>query len=116
MYGVSDIPWFTEREFDVSMPYDALEKCWGQSPLAYVRNIKTPLAIEHQENDYRCPISEAEQLYTALKRLKRDVVFYRYPREGHEMSRSGEPQHRVDRLSRMVAWFDKYCKKKRTTD
>ncbi|MBI3241915.1 MAG: S9 family peptidase [Chloroflexi bacterium] len=116
MYGVSDIPWFTEREFDVTMPYDALDKCWGQSPLAYVRNIKTPLAIEHQENDYRCPVSEAEQLYTALKRLKREVVFYRYPREGHEMSRSGEPQHRVDRLNRMVGWFDRYCKKKRTVD
>ncbi len=51
-----------------------------------------------------------------LERLKREVVFYRYPRDGHEMSRSGEPHHRVDRLNRMVEWFDKYCKKRRTTD
>ena len=110
MYGVTDIPWFVEREFDVELPHEALEKCWGQSPLAYVTNIRTPLAIEHQENDYRCPISEAEQLFAALKRLKREVIFVRYPREGHEMSRSGEPQHRVDRLNRMVEWFDKWCK------
>ena len=116
MYGVTDIPWFMEREFEMTMPFEALEKSWGQSPLAYVRNIKTPLAIEHQENDYRCPISEGEQLYGALKRLKREVVFYRYPREGHEMSRGGEPQHRVDRLNRMVEWFDRWCQKRRKRD
>ncbi len=110
-YGVTDIPHFLEREFDDATPFDNLEKSWKQSPLAYVRDIRTPLAIEHQENDYRCPISDAEQLFTALKRLKRTVVFYRYPREGHEMSRSGEPRHRVDRLNRMTAWFDKYCMK-----
>lgn len=113
MYGVTDIPWFIDREFDINMPFEALEKCWGQSPLAYVKNIRTPLAIEHQENDYRCPISEAEQLYGALKRLKREVAFYRYPREGHEMSRAGEPGHRVDRLNRMVEWFDRYCMKRK---
>ncbi len=111
-YGATDVPQLIEREFD-GFAFDNVEKLWQQSPLAYVRNIRTPLAIEHQDQDYRCPIADAEQLYTALKRLKRPVVFYRYPREGHEMSRSGEPQHRVDRLNRMVAWFDKYCQKKR---
>jgi dipeptidyl aminopeptidase/acylaminoacyl peptidase len=110
-YGVTDIPQLLEREFDLAFPGDDLEKSWRQSPLAYARNIKTPLAIEHQENDYRCPISEGEQLFAALKRLKREVMFVRYPREGHEMSRSGEPQHRVDRLNRMVAWFDKWCRR-----
>jgi dipeptidyl aminopeptidase/acylaminoacyl peptidase len=106
-YGTTDIPQLIEREFDM-LPFDDLEKSWRQSPLAYVRGIQTPLAIEHQDQDYRCPVSEAEQLYAALKRLKREVVFYRYPREGHEMSRSGEPRHRVDRLNRMVEWFDKH--------
>ncbi len=113
MYGVTDIPLFMEREFAVATPFDDLEKSWEQSPLAYVKNIRTPLAIEHQDNDYRCPVSEAEQLYAALKRLKREVAFYRYPRDGHEMSRSGEPHHRVDRLERMAAWFDKYCTRKK---
>lgn len=107
-FGTSDIPQLIEREFE-TYGFDEVEKLWRQSPLAYVRHIRTPLAIEHQDQDWRCPPSEAEQLYAALKRLKRDVVLIRYPREGHEMSRSGEPQHRVDRLKRMVAWFDKYC-------
>ena len=111
-YGTSDIPQLVEREFD-AYAFDQVEKMWQQSPLAYVRDIRTPLAIEHQDQDYRCPVSDAEQLYTALRRLKRTVVFYRYPREGHEMSRSGEPQHRVDRLNRMVAWFDRFCRRKR---
>jgi dipeptidyl aminopeptidase/acylaminoacyl peptidase len=109
-YGTSDIPHLLEHEFDIEFPQDEFEKSWRHSPLAYAKNITTPLVIEHQENDFRCPISEAEQLYTVLKKLKREVVFIRYPREGHEMSRSGEPHHRVDRLNRMVDWFDKYCK------
>jgi dipeptidyl aminopeptidase/acylaminoacyl peptidase len=111
-YGTSDIPQLIEREFD-GFAFDQTEKIWQQSPLAYARDIHTPLAIEHQDQDYRCPVADAEQLYAALKRLKRTVVFYRYPREGHEMSRSGEPQHRVDRLKRMIAWFDRFCVKRR---
>ncbi len=107
-FGTSDIPQLVEREFE-TLGFDDLEKLWKQSPLAYVRGIRTPLAIEHQDQDYRCPVSEAEQLYAALKRLKRTVIFIRYPREGHEMSRSGEPLHRVDRLDRMLAWFDRHC-------
>jgi dipeptidyl aminopeptidase/acylaminoacyl peptidase len=108
-FGTSDIPQLIEREFDF-YPFDDVPAAWAQSPLAYVRGIHTPLVIEHQDQDYRCPIAEAEQLYAALKRLRRDVVFIRYPREGHEMSRSGEPRHRVDRLNRMVDWFDQYCR------
>ncbi len=110
-FGTTDIPQLIEREFDM-LPFDDIEKSWRQSPLAYVRSIQTPLAIEHQDQDYRCPVSEAEQLYAALKRLKRTVVMVRYPREGHEMSRGGEPRHRVDRLNRMVEWFDRYTLKK----
>ena len=109
-FGTSDIPQLVEREFE-AFGFDNLEKLWEQSPLAYVRRIRTPLAIEHQDNDWRCPPSESEQLYAALRRLKREVVLIRYPREGHEMSRSGEPRHRVDRLDRMVAWFDRFCRK-----
>jgi dipeptidyl aminopeptidase/acylaminoacyl peptidase len=109
-FGTTDIPQLIEREFDM-LPFDDIEKAWAQSPLAYVRSIRTPLAIEHQDQDYRCPVSEAEQLYAALKRLKREVVLYRYPREGHEMSRGGEPRHRVDRLNRMVDWFDRHTQR-----
>jgi dipeptidyl aminopeptidase/acylaminoacyl peptidase len=108
-FGTTDIPQLIEREFEM-FPFDDIQKAWQQSPLAYVRNIRTPLVIEHQDQDYRVPVSEAEQLYAALKRLRRVVTLLRYPREGHEMSRAGEPLHRVDRLNRMVAWFDRYCR------
>jgi len=50
-------------------------------------------------------------IFLALRRLKRRVQFVRYPREGHELSRSGEPKHRIDRLNRIVGWFDKYLKR-----
>ncbi|KAA3643191.1 MAG: S9 family peptidase [Chloroflexi bacterium] len=108
-YGTSDIPRLIEGEFGV-MAIDDPEMMWKYSPLAYAREIHTPLMILHSELDFRVPIAEAEQLYTALKRLDREVQLVRYPREGHELSRSGEPLHRVDRLNRMVDWFDKYCK------
>jgi dipeptidyl aminopeptidase/acylaminoacyl peptidase len=108
-YGTTDIPRLIEGEFDV-MAFDDPEKMWKYSPFAYVRNMRTPLMIIHSDNDYRVPISDAEQLFTALKKLNRKVQFVRYPRDGHELSRSGEPKHRVDRLERMTGWFDKYCK------
>lgn len=107
--GATDIPRFIEHIFEA--PYwDDPEKLWKHSPLAYVKNIHTPLLIVHSERDYRAPIIGAEQLYAALRRLGRTVGFVRYPREGHELSRSGEPKHRIDRLNRIVDWFDLYAK------
>jgi dipeptidyl aminopeptidase/acylaminoacyl peptidase len=106
-YGVTDIPLFIEAEFDVS-PWEDVETLWRYSPLAYVEQIETPLLILHSDLDYRVPVSSGEQLYAALKRLKREVAFLRYPREGHELSRSGEPAHRVDRINRIVGWFDRH--------
>jgi len=111
-FGTSDIPQLIEREFN-ARGFEDIERLWSQSPLAYVEAMKTPLVIEHQDNDWRCPPSEGEQLYAALKRLDREVTLLRYPREGHEMTRSGEPGHRVDRLNRMLDWFSTYCGPKR---
>jgi len=78
------------------------------SPLTFVENIHTPLLIEHQEQDYRCPIEQAEQLYSALKFLRRTVEFVRYPESSHGMSRTGKPWLRVHRLRTILAWFDQY--------
>lgn len=113
-YGTTDVPMLIEREFDV-LAFDDPQKMWEYSPLAYVRQMRTPLLILHSDNDYRVPIADAEQLFTALKKLRRTVEFVRYPREGHELSRSGEPRHRIDRLERMTAWFDKYCKPRKVS-
>ncbi len=109
-YGTSDAFELIEVEFDGD-PWSITDKLHHHSPLAYAPNIHTPLLILHSEQDYRVPISDAEQLFAVLRRLGREVQFVRYPREGHELSRSGEPKHRVDRLQRIVGWFDRYCKK-----
>ena len=108
-YSTSDIPVLTEWEFD-AVPWEDPQVLWKYSPLAYVENIRTPLLLIHSENDFRAPIPAAEGLFVALRRLRRDVEMVRYPRDGHELSRSGEPKHRIDRLDRIADWFDKYVK------
>lgn len=80
-----------------------------QSPITYVEQMRTPLLIEHQEGDLRCPIGQAEALYTALKFLDQaPVVLVRYPDEFHGMSRDGQPWHRVHRLELIADWWRKY--------
>jgi dipeptidyl aminopeptidase/acylaminoacyl peptidase len=108
-YSTSDIPILTEWEF-AATPWEDPQLLWKYSPLAYVENIHTPLLLIHSENDFRAPIPAAEGLFVALRRLRRAVEMVRYPRDGHELSRSGEPKHRIDRLNRIADWFDKYVK------
>jgi dipeptidyl aminopeptidase/acylaminoacyl peptidase len=108
-YGTSDIPILISNDFSVE-PWEDHELLWKHSPLAYAKNITTPLLILHSENDFRVPIEQAEQLFAWVRRATdTPVEMWRYPREGHELSRSGEPEHRVSRLTKMVEWFDKYC-------
>jgi dipeptidyl aminopeptidase/acylaminoacyl peptidase len=109
-YSTSDIPLLTEWEFDAN-PWEQAELLWRFSPLAYVESIHTPLLLIHSENDFRAPIPAAEGLFVALRRLKREVEMVRYPRDGHELSRSGEPKHRVDRLERIAGWFDRHLER-----
>jgi dipeptidyl aminopeptidase/acylaminoacyl peptidase len=81
-----------------------------QSPWSYAANIHTPLLILHSENDLRCPIEQAEQLFTTLRLLRRDVEFVRFPAECHELTRSGNPVHRVMRFQILLEWFDRHLK------
>jgi dipeptidyl aminopeptidase/acylaminoacyl peptidase len=106
-YGTSDVPRLVEWEFE-RVPWEDPDLLWKYSPLAYVENIHTPLLLIHSDSDFRAPIPAAEGLFVALRRLKREVQLVRYPREGHELSRSGEPKHRIDRLERIAAWFDRH--------
>jgi acylaminoacyl-peptidase len=91
--------------------WDRPKRLWQQSPLRLAGNIHTPLLIIHSEGDLRCPIGQAEQLYSALKRLKCEVTFLRYPVEtSHGLSRNGPPDLRLDRLERIKNWLDQYLK------
>jgi dipeptidyl aminopeptidase/acylaminoacyl peptidase len=75
------------------------------SPITYAADIHTPLLIVHSENDLRCPIEQAEQLFIALRMRRQDVEFVRFPAEGHELSRSGSPAHRIERAEIILDWF-----------
>ncbi len=77
----------------------------SRSPIESVRNIDKPMLIIHSEEDWRCPIVQAEELWVALKLLGREVDFYRFPGENHELSRSGSPVHRVQRAEIILDWF-----------
>lgn len=107
---VTDIPrWFNYQMGGT--PNDDSEKLnelWSLSPLGRSNLIETPLLIIHAENDFRVPISEAEALFTSLKLQNKEVIFIRYPRDGHELSRSGEPDHVVDRIERIISWFNEH--------
>jgi dipeptidyl aminopeptidase/acylaminoacyl peptidase len=107
-HSTSDAHELIEFEFD-GFPWERYEQLWQHSPLAYAHNISAPLRILHSEQDYRVPISEAEQLFAFLRRRKHVVELVRYPREGHELTRTGEPRHRADHMERTLEWFDRYC-------
>ena len=100
MQGASDIGGTFNRQYlgEDATIQDNLESLLRQSPLTYAKNIETPVLILHSENDLRCPISQAEQLFVVLKQRRKDVEFVRVPDEDHELSRSGRPSHRVERF------------------
>jgi dipeptidyl aminopeptidase/acylaminoacyl peptidase len=107
-FGTSDIGWtFGAYNFG-GTPWENRERFMKYSPITYVANMKTPLLIVHSELDYRCPIEQAEQVFISLKKLGREVEFVRIPDENHNLSRSGKPKHRIERLEHIIGWFDRY--------
>jgi dipeptidyl aminopeptidase/acylaminoacyl peptidase len=91
-------------------PVQAYTALWQQSPLAHVTDVHTPLMLLHGDTDTRTPIDETLQEYEALKMLGRPVTLVQFPREDHDLSRTGEPIHRIERLHIMLDWFDRYTR------
>ena len=87
-----------------------VDALWRMSPLANVANIRTPLLILQGEEDKRCPPSDNEQLFVALRVLGRTVEYVLYPEESHVYFTSGRPDRRIDRMTRMLDWFDRYVR------
>ncbi|MFP9061399.1 prolyl oligopeptidase family serine peptidase [Natrialbaceae archaeon A-chndr2] len=106
-YGSTDAFKLVEGDYGVT-PWEDPEYLWEQSPVAHVPDVETPTLVLHSDEDYRTPANTAELFYLGLKKHGVDTRMVRYPREGHELSRSGEPGHVVDRLERMQRWFDGY--------
>jgi dipeptidyl aminopeptidase/acylaminoacyl peptidase len=105
-YGTADIGYrFLEYE-TAGNAWDDTELLWSQSPLRHVGNVTTPVLVLHSEEDHRCPIEQAEQWFVALKRIGRaETRFVRFPEENHELSRSGRPDRRIQRLDELINWF-----------
>jgi dipeptidyl aminopeptidase/acylaminoacyl peptidase len=107
-WGASDIGFYGNDLQWGGPPWKNFQFYVDRSPLTHVEKVVTPLLIIHSERDLRCPIEQGEQFFSALKYLRRTVEFVRFPDEGHELSRSGQPIHRLENQRRIVGWFQKY--------
>ncbi len=109
-WGMANTWRLYESEF-AAVPWEDPELAWKASPIAYAGKIETPLLLLHGENDYRVGLGGVQTLFRMLKAQGKDVELVLYPREGHEVTRSGEPHHRVDHMARIIEWFDRYLKR-----
>jgi dipeptidyl aminopeptidase/acylaminoacyl peptidase len=110
----ADFTLFTPTWFHKA-PFEDPADFARRSPITYVSKIQTPLMFILGDEDYRTPpAAGGEDLFRALKYLKRQTVMVRFPGESHELSRSGRPWHRVERLQHIVGWFDKWLMGKET--
>ncbi|MEO6913500.1 MAG: S9 family peptidase [Candidatus Baltobacteraceae bacterium] len=96
--------------YDWGLPWEAGNKYLAQSPISYVGAVKTPLLILHSQDDTRTPIDQTLQEFSALRILGRPVRFIAVPGENHDLSRTGSPLHRVERLHILYDWMGGYLK------
>ena len=89
---------------------DGLQQLWRTSPMRNASKARTPLLLLQAEQDRICPPDDNVQLFTALKVLGREVEYVLYPEEFHEMKNYGRTDRRIDRMERILAWFDRYLK------
>jgi dipeptidyl aminopeptidase/acylaminoacyl peptidase len=102
----ADFAQFTPSWFHKA-PWEDPQDFAARSPITHVANVKTPMMFVLGDDDLRTPPADGgEMMFRALKYLKVPTVMVRFPGETHELSRSGKPRHRVERLQHIVGWFD----------
>jgi dipeptidyl aminopeptidase/acylaminoacyl peptidase len=114
--------WFT-ADFTLFQPTWFRKAPWedpqdfaARSPITHVANVTTPTMYVLGDQDYRTPPADGgEMMFRALKYRKIPTVMVRFPRENHELSRSGEPWHRVERLQHIVGWMDQWLQNKKNS-
>ncbi len=109
-YGVSDIGVIFANDQCASDPWENAEKLWAHSPLRYADKCTTPTLFIHSFEDYRCPIDQGYQMYTALIAHGVEAKMVLFKGENHELSRSGKPLHRIKRLDEITKWFENHKK------
>ncbi len=105
--GTRDGAYGHEHDFGGDI-FHNFDEYWKYSPLHYVQNVKTPTLVLHSDNDYRVPIEQGEQWFRALQHyhVTSEIVFF--PRENHNLTRTGEPKHLVESLDWQCYWFDRF--------
>ena len=106
----TDIGYYHNLDQMGTDPWTDYERFWDKSPLKYAGKVKTPLLFIHSDQDYRCYMADAFQMFTALKMFGTDTRMCLFHGENHELSRSGKPKNRLKRLEEITGWFDKYLK------
>jgi dipeptidyl aminopeptidase/acylaminoacyl peptidase len=86
----------------------SLDVLAAQSPMTFADHIRTPTLIIHQENDRRCPLEQAQQLYATLRVHGVETALLLFPGEDHNLTRSGQPRHRVQRFEAILQWWAKH--------
>jgi dipeptidyl aminopeptidase/acylaminoacyl peptidase len=102
--GTSDIGSFFGDEY-VGVSADDIAR---QSPMAVVGQVTTPTLVMHSELDFRCPLEQATRYYSALKRQGTEAELLVFPGENHELTRSGQPRHRVERFDAVLDWWRRH--------
>jgi dipeptidyl aminopeptidase/acylaminoacyl peptidase len=102
--GSSDIGWNFVPLYNGTDP----ERVAAQSPLSYADRIRTPMLLIHSEHDWRCPLEQAQRLFVALRQRRVEVELLLFPGEGHELTRSGLPSHRVARFEAVLDWWRRH--------
>ncbi|CAN5804050.1 S9 family peptidase [soil metagenome] len=88
--------------------FEKFDLYWDRSPLKYAKNVKTPTLILHSDNDFRVPLEQGEQWFRALKHFGVTTEIVIFPRENHNLTRTGEPWHLVESLNWQLYWFDRF--------
>ena len=108
-FGTSDIgPFFVRHQLGVEGLATGLETMWDKSPLKYAPNVTCPVLLVCGENDDRCPISQSEEYYTALRDKGVRTEFLRYPGASHGLGSIAPPSHRLHRQKAVVAWLSEH--------
>jgi dipeptidyl aminopeptidase/acylaminoacyl peptidase len=105
--GTRDAAYGHDRDFGGDL-FEHFETYWNSSPLQYARNVKTPTLILHSDNDLRVPLEQGEQWFRALKRFGVTTELVIFPRENHNLTRTGEPRHLVESLKWQIWWFERF--------
>ncbi len=105
--GTRDGAYGHKRDFGGDL-FEKFDLYWDRSPLKYAKNVKTPTLILHSENDFRVPLEQGEQWFRALKHFGVTTELVIFPRENHNLTRTGEPKHLVESLNWQLYWFDRF--------